>query len=603
MESQKRNRSELDKQYIWRLEDMFYDDTTWETAFAQIPAAITTVSAYRGRLAESSTVLAAALAADHALSQQVMELFTYARMRRDEDNSRSAYQEMTDRAMALFYQSAEATAFFMPEIARIEEATLRQWIETDHGLFEDRHHLLDSLRHRPHTLSEPEEVLLSKSGPMAEGIDDIYTMLDNVDIKLGNITDENGQTVELTPSLFALCRENKDRRVRAEAFSKMHAAYQGLVNTMGALYNTRIKANLFYSSARRHPSSLTAALFGDNLPETLYTGLIETVKSHLPTLYRYFDVRRKRLDLPDLHIYDTYIPITDLPSRRFTFEEACDVLRSGLTPLGDRYMANLEKLLTDRWIDAYETAGKTGGAYSWGSYGSHPYILLNFAGTLSDVFTLAHEAGHSMHSFYSNQRPYSQSQYPIFLAEIASTVNENILLRYLIRQCDTTTPAGRQEKAYLLNHFLEEFRLTVFRQTMFAEFELIVHQRMEKGEALSADAFCRIYEDLLHQYFGPDVVVDDYMRYEWTRIPHFYTSYYVFKYATGLSCAVALGQRILQEGGPAVAPYLDFLGAGGSDYPLATLKRAGIDLSTTAPIEAAMAEFAATLAEFEALIG
>jgi len=603
MESQKKNRAELDLKYIWRLEDMFASDDAWETAFKAIPAFVETVSAFKGRLSESSGVLAAALSADHALSMQVMGLFTYARMRRDEDNSRPVYQEMTDRAMAIYYQSAEATAFLMPEIARIEEETLRRWIDTDPALSEDRHRLLDSLRHRPHILSEAEEVLLSKSGPMAEGIDDVYTMLDNVDIKLGTITDENGQAVELTPGLFALCRENKDRRVRADAFARMHEAYKAMVNTMGALYNTRIKADRFYASARRHESCLGAALFGDNLPETLYTGLIDTVKHSLPTLFRYLDLRRRLLDLPDLHIYDTYIPITDMPDRRFTFEEACDVLRAGLNPLGDSYMHDLETLLSDRWIDVYETEGKTGGAYSWGSYGSHPYILLNFAGTLSDVFTLAHEAGHSMHSFYSNKRPYVKSQYPIFLAEIASTVNENILLRHLIRQCDITSEAGRREKAYLLNHFLEEFRLTVFRQTMFAEFELIVHRKLEAGEALSAEAFCQIYEDLLRQYFGPGVIIDDYMRYEWTRIPHFYSSFYVFKYATGLSCAVALGQRVLQDGDQAVASYLDFLGAGGSDYPLATLAKAGIDLSTVAPIEAAMAEFAATLDEFKALIG
>lgn len=603
MESQKRNRSELEARVVWRLEDIFSDDAAWEAAFARIPEQIAAVAASKGRLGESAATLAAALQADHALSMDIMELFTYARMRRDENNARPEYQEMTDRATARYYESAEATAFMMPEIATIDEATLRGWTENEPALADDRHNLLDSLRHRPHTLSEPEEVLLSKAGPISEGIDSVYTMLDNVDIKFGTIVDEKGQTIELTPGLFALCRENKDRRVRADAFARVHESYQAFINTMGSLYTTHIKSDLFFASARRYPSSLAATLFGDNVPETLYTGLIDTVKASLPTLYRYLDLRRRLLALDDLHIYDTYIPITDQPERRFTFDEACDLLRQGLTPLGAPYMKDLEKLLTDRWIDVYETEGKTGGAYSWGSYRSHPYILLNFAGTLSDVFTLAHEAGHSLHSLYSNRRPYSQSQYPIFLAEIASTVNENILLRHLVRQCDVSTAEGRKEKAFLLNHFLEEFRLTVFRQVMFAEFELIVHQRMEHGEALSPDALCRIYEDLLHQYFGPGVVVDPYMRAEWTRIPHFYTSYYVYKYATGLSCAVAIGKRILSEGAAAVPAYLEFLGAGGSDYPLDTLRRAGIDLATTAPIAAAMAEFAATLDEFERLVG
>lgn len=602
MDTQKRTRAELDTQVTWRLEDIFPDNNAWEAAFNSIPARIAAVEAFRGRLGIGPDVLAQALAAETSLSQDIMELFTYARMRRDENNANAEYQEMTDRATALYYQTSEAVAFMMPEIAGIEAEKLRGWAEHELSLAEYRHGLLDSLRQRPHILTEPEEILLSKAGPLAEGIDNVYNMLDNVDIKLGTIVDENGKTIELTPGLFAQCRENKDRRVRADAFKQVHESYNAFINTMGTLYTTHVKADQFVASARKYPSTLTRALFSDNAPETLYTGLIDTVKANLPTLYRYLELRRRLLGLEDLHIYDTYIPITDQPQRRFTYTEACDVLREGLTPLGEPYMQDLEKLLTDRWVDVYETEGKTGGAYSWGTYKSHPYILLNFAGTMSDVFTLAHEAGHSLHSLYANRRPYSQSHYPILLAEIASTVNENILLRYLVSKCDLSTEAGRSEKAFLLNHFLEEFRLTVFRQVMFAEFELIVHQRLEKGEALSAESLCLIYEDLLRQYFGPDVVIDSYMRAEWSRIPHFYNSFYVYKYATGLSCAVALGKRIITEGGPAVESYLEFLGAGGSDYPLEILKRAGIDLTTSAPVQAAMTEFAAILDEFESLV-
>ncbi len=603
METQKRNRAELDPQSTWRLEDIFADDNAWEAAFQNIPERIAAVEKYRGRLGSSATVLAEALQAESALSMDIMELFTYARMRRDENNARSEYQEMTDRATALYYRTSEAVAFMMPELASIEESKLRKWAENEPALTEYRHALIDSLRGRPHILSEPEEILLSKAGPLAEGIDNVYNMLDNVDIKLGSIVDENGNTIELTPGLFAICREHKNRRIRADAFERVHESYNAFINTMGTLYTTHVKADQFTASARRYPSTLGHALFSDNVPEELYTGLIENVKAYLPVLYRYLELRRRLLGLDDLHIYDTYIPVIDQPQRRFTYTEACDVLREGLTPLGETYILDLERLLTDRWVDVYETEGKTGGAYSWGTYKSHPYILLNFAGTMSDVFTLAHEAGHSLHSLYANRRPYSQSHYPILLAEIASTVNENILLRYLVSKCDVSTEAGRAEKAFLLNHFLEEFRLTVFRQVMFAEFEFIVHQRLEKGEALSAEGLCVIYEDLLRQYFGPGVVIDSYMRAEWSRIPHFYNSFYVYKYATGLSCAVALGQRIMTEGEPAVNSYLEFLGAGGSDYPLETLRRAGIDLTTPAPIQAAMQEFTAILAEFEDLVG
>ena len=598
----RRSRAEIPDQYRWQLEDIFQSDADWEAAWSAIPPLLEGLQACRGHLADNAATLFSALEQASRLDLEIMELLAYARMRRDEDNARTLYQDMADRAMGLYYKTASATAFLSPEIAAIPENTIQDWLAGEPALKPYQHSLLDTLRSKPHILPESEEALLSRFGPVAEGLSDTFTMLDNVDIQLGSIPDNQGGSIELTHATFAQLREHPDRQVRADAFARVHSAYAGVGRTLSVLYGTQIKADLLIANTRHHEDSLAAALFSDNLPLSLYTSLIDAVHAGRPTLARYLDLRRQCLKLDDLHLYDTYVPMTSQPERRYTFEQACDLVRQGLAPLGERYLADLESHLTGRWIDVFETPGKTSGAYSWGSYRSHPFVLLNFNGTLSDIFTLAHEIGHSMHTFYSSQRPYSESHYPIFLAEIASTLNENLLMRHLLAQCDEETVVGRQEKAYLLNHFLEEFRLTVFRQTLFAEFEWLAHRHAEQGEALTADWLCDCYNNLQKEYYGPEMVLDEYMKWEWARIPHFYNAYYVFKYATGFSAAVALSRLILTEGLPAVERYLAFLGAGGSDYPLATLARAGVDLSSRIPIDAAVAEFSASLDQLALLI-
>jgi oligoendopeptidase F len=597
-----KNRADIPEKYRWRLEDIYRSDEDWEAAFAAVPRLLEQTQAWRGRLAESGGNLLAALEQSSLLDLELMELMAYARMRRDEDNAVSRYQDMADRATGLYYQAAAATAFLTPEIAALPEAELRVWLDSEEGLRPFQHQLENILRNRSHILPEAEEALLASFGPVADGIGDVFTMLNNVDIKLGSVDDGQGGRIDLTHATFSLLREHKDRSVRAAAFAQMHEAFAAVGQTVAALYATQVKADILQARARKHPDSLSAALFGDNLPSGLHSGLLDALHDGAASLGRYLDLRRRSLELPDLHFYDAYVPIIAQPEKSYTFEEACDLLRKGLAPLGPRYLADLERHLENRWIDVCETPGKTSGAYSWGSYRSHPYILLNWNGSLSDVFTLAHEIGHSMHTFYSSQRPFSQAHYPIFLAEIASTVNENLLMQFLLAACDEQLEAGRQEKAYLLNHFLDEFRTTVHRQTLFAEFEWQAHQRAERGDALTAEWLCGQYGQLLQQYYGSQMTIDGYMRWEWARIPHFYNAFYVFKYATGFSAAVALSRQILSEQPGAADRYMRFLGAGGSDYPLATMAATGLDLASRQPVDDALDEFSARLTQLNQLI-
>jgi len=382
----------------------------------------------------------------------------------------------------------------------------------------------------------------------------------------------------------------------------MHESFAGMGNTIATLYAASVKGDLFFSRARGHASALDSALFSDRLDRSVYTGLIDAVHESMPVMERYLALRKRVMGIDTLHVYDCYVPIVETPSREYLFSEACSLVRDGVSVLGSEYGDNLNRLFDERWIDRYENEGKTGGAYAWGTYDTHPYMLLNFSGGLPDVLTLAHEAGHCMHTLYSNRRPHADASYPIFLAEIASTVNEILLIRRLMDACDLSTTGGRAERAFYVNRLIEEFRLTVFRQTMFAEFEMAVHARAEAGEALTAETLCGLYGDLLRVYFGPGVEIDEYMHWEWARIPHFYNAFYVFKYATGFSAAAAFCDRMDKEGDPAIRQYLGFLGAGGSDYPLEILRTAGLDMSDGGPVRMGLAQFAGLVAELESLL-
>lgn len=594
------SREDIPSKYKWRLTDIYPDETAWEADLSKVQSDAEEIKSYRGRLGESRDALSAGLRLFERLEKRLERVYMYAKLNLDVDNGDAKYQAMHDRTLGVLFRIQEAISFIMPELTAIPPETLREWVNTGDDLADFRHMVDDVIRIREHVLSTREEQLMAMAAPALEGLEGAYSMLESVDLKLGDITDEKGERVKLTHGLFGKLRDSRDRRVRAQAFEVMHKAFAGMGNTIAALYAGSVRSDIFAARARGYKDSLDKALFSDNLPRSIYTGLIEAVRSHLPAYRRYLGLRRRILGVDKLHIYDTYVPIVEAPEQEYNYEEACGMVREHLAPLGGDYLRDLDKLLAGGWVDVYETPGKATGAYAAGVYGVHPYMLLNFVGSLNDVFTLAHEAGHCMHTYYSDSQPYMNKDYPIFLAEIASTVNENILMRGMIGRCDLSTDQGRRQKAYLLNRFLEEYKGTVFRQTMFAEFELKVHEMAEGGEPLTGETLCGVYGELLKDYFGPDVEIDDYMRWEWARIPHFYRAFYVFKYATGFSAAAAI-TRMINEGGD-VGRYLDFLKAGGSDYPAEILKRAGVDLTTPIPVNNALGEFESLLDEFERLL-
>ncbi len=597
METKKRE--DIPAAYRWRLTDIYENDDAWEADLGALQTMAEELTTYAGRLQEDG-MLKKCLQLYERLSMTLEKVYGYAKMGQDLDNASARAQSMQDRAMAVLFHVQEATAFLVPEMTAMEPDRLRALVEDDGEMAAYRHMVDDIIRSRAHVLSAREEQLMAMAAPALETMDSAFSMLENVDLPRGDVTDEKGETLRLTDGTFARLRESRDRGVRAQAFEVMHTAFQKMGNTIAALYAGQVRADVFSARARGYADCLEAALFSDALPRSIYTGLIETVRGALPAYYRYLETRRRLLGVDKLHIYDCYVPVVDMPETEYTFEQARDIVREHLAPLGKTYLEDYDRLLAGGWVDVYETAGKTTGAYATGVYGVHPYMLLNFVGQLSDVFTLAHEAGHCLHTWYADQQPYINKDYPIFLAEIASTVNENLLMRGMMDACDASTPEGRRQKAFIINRYLEEFRGTVFRQTMFAEFEWKAHQMAEAGQPLTAESFCAVYHGLLEDYFGPQVEIDPYRDWEWARIPHFYNAFYVFKYATGFSAASAI-TRAIRSGGE-VEKYLDFLRAGGSDYPAVTLAKAGVDMSTPAPVQAALDEFAQLAQELEKLL-
>lgn len=578
----------------WNLSDIYPDDSAWETDLEAVRRMTDVLSAKKGSLCDPEC-LRDALLEDSRLSELLEKVYGYAHMRYDLNHGDDKAQAMRDRALTVYYAASEATAFIIPEITGLSQEIIDTALRSFSELTDYRHMLDDIRRHKPFVLSEREEQLLSMADPALSSMDTAFSMLESLDLDKGSIQDENGETITLTDGVFALCRESKDRRVRSDAFRVFHQSFAKMGNTIASLYAGQVRADVFHAKARKFDSCLQQALFSDNLPEKLYTDLIETVHSFLPAHYQYLELRRKALGVEKLHLYDCYVPLVgDIEDDSYSYDQAKQLVKQHLIPLGEHYLADLNTLLKGGWVDVYEKPGKATGAYATGVYGVHPYMLLNFMGKLNDVFTLAHEAGHCMHTYYSDTQPFVNKEYPIFLAEIASTVNENLLLRGMLQSTDDP---GKQ--AYLINHFIDEFRGTVIRQTMFAEFELKVHTLAEQGNPLTAEVFCSIYHDLLELYFGPDVEIDPYMDWEWARIPHFYRAFYVFKYATGFSAAAAISKMILAG---ETQPYLEFLHAGGSEYPLSILQKAGVDLSDPAPVVTALQEFTQMTEQLEQLL-
>ena len=591
-------RREIDRKYRWRLEDLYETDARWEEDLARMPELIARVSGFRGTLKESGVQIAACFRAQDDLGRTIERLFVYARMRRDEDNANPVYQDMTGKAELAYTQTIAALSFIEPELLAAGWEAVDAFLAQTPELREYQFILEQMFRLKDHVLSAEVEQVLAHAREATGAGDDIFNMFNNADIKFPHIEDEQGRSVELTKGRYTMFLESKDRNVRKQAFQALYQTYGAYRNTLAACLAGSVKSDRFYAETRHYLSCLEAALSADNVPVSVYDSLIETIHKNLGRLGDYLQLRQEALQISPLHMYDLYTPMVSLPRRTYTYEEAAEIVQEALKPLGAEYCNALKQAFTDGWIDVCENQGKTSGAYSWGCYGCHPYVLLNWQGTINDVFTLAHELGHAMHSYYSNAtQPYQYAEYKIFVAEVASTVNENLLIRYLLRITE-----AKEERAYLLNHYLEEFRGTVFRQTMFAEFERMIHGKAEAGETLTCDDLCAVYYDLNKQYFGKHVSVDREIALEWARIPHFYNAFYVYKYATGFSAAAALAQGILQDADNALPRYLTFLKSGGSRYPMDLLKAAGVDLSSPAPVQEALDLFEENLKSLEELI-
>ena len=522
-------------------------------------------------------------------------LYVYARMRRDENSANSLYQGMTDRALSLSVAMSSQLSFISPELLKNSESELLGFLGANDGLKTEYSHMIKNLiRTKPHVLSENEEKLLSMSYEFASGAQQAFTMLNNADIKFDDI-DDGGERKEMSHAKYILYLQSQNRQTRRNAYESMYRAFKANINTIAAIHATSVKKDVFYARSRGFDSAIARSLHADNVPMEVYDHLIGAVHDNLTTMYDYVSLRKKALNIDDLQMHDVYTPLVPHAEGGYDYETAKAIVKQALTPLGDDYQQLLDEAYTNGWIDVYENEGKLSGAYSWGAYGVHPYVLLNHRGDLDSVYTLAHELGHAMHSWYSNNtQPYATSEYTIFVAEVASTVNEILLTRYLLK-----TETDEDKRRYVLNHYIDQFKGTVVRQTMFAEFEKLTHAMQENGEPLTADALSSRYMELNKRYFGPEMIMDDFISAEWARIPHFYNAFYVYKYATGFSSAIAIANAILTEGAPAVERYKRFLKSGGSDYPLELLKIAGVDLKSGEPVTACMTEFKRALNDFK----
>ena len=588
-----KERRELDPQFMWDLTSMYATDEEWEKALSTLEESIRKAAAFQGRLTDAQSI-AAYLDAATELGRTLSNLYCYASMRRSEDTRAETAQSMYARINANYVKAISAIAFAEPEILSLPQQTLDD-IADQECLKNHRFTLEKLLRQKPHTLSAAEEQLLAGFGEVFGAPAEIADNLQDADLVFDSVQDGEGHTVEVTGSNYITLQMSQDRTLRERAFRSYYKGYRQHSNTFAAAYAGAVKAATAEAAARHYESSRAMSMAGENIPTEVYDNLVSAVRAHLPAMYRYVALRKKILGLDELHYYDVYAPLVGERKESYTYGQAQQMVLDAVAPLGEDYQALVKKAYAERWIDVYPNKGKSGGAYSSGTYDSNPYILMNFTGTLDSVSTLAHEMGHSMHTWHSNHaQPPQYADYTLFVAEVASTVNENLMIEQLLKQ--EQDPARR---LYLLNQYLENFKGTVYRQTMFAEFEREAHAMAERGEALSPAALNSLYAGLVKDYFGPELVMDEEVQYEWARIPHFYRPFYVYKYATGYSTAVALSEAILTEGESAVKRYREFLSMGGSAYPLDELRHAGVDLATPAPVNAALDKFERILDDAE----
>lgn len=591
-------RKDIQKEQQWDLESMFVDFSAWDKSYDNAKNMAKDIESYKGRVVASSENLYNVLKDMDELYRITGHLYSYAHMKLDEDTREGDSQALEDKGMGLYVEVGEKTSYVVPEILTLEPEKLIEYYEEKPELKLYKKHIYNIMRQKEHVLSAREESILAQMGEVGNSPQKIFSMLNNADIKFPTIKDEEGKDVEITHGNFIPLMESKDRDVRKAAFEALYGTYKGFKNTFAASLNGDLKKNIFNATIRNYKSSREASLDQNNISLSVYDNLINSIHKNLDSMHKYMDIRKRALGVEELHMYDLYTPIVKDVDFKIPYEEGVELVKKSLAPLGEEYMEVVEEGFSSRWIDIYENRGKKSGAYSGGSYDSKPFILLNYHDTLDNVFTTAHELGHSIHSYFTRKtQPYVYGNYSIFVAEVASTANEALLLDYMLNNVK-----DKNEKLYLLNHYLESFRTTVFRQTMFAEFEKIINEHLEAGGALTADYLCETYKKINELYYGPNMVVDDEIAMEWARIPHFYYNYYVFQYATGFSAAVALSGKILEEGKPAVDRYINFLKSGSSDYPLNVLKTAGVDMTTEEPVNNAMKIFSKLVDEMDKLI-
>lgn len=582
-------RNQIEDKYKWDLTPMFASDEKWQGEFDALSAKLPMLDEYAGRLDCEENILACLKLSDE-LSASYGELYVYAYQRRDEDAGVAKYCAMCDKVDALGVKLGEKSAYITPELTALDGEFLLALSKKAEFADYD-YQLCEIVRRKQHTLSAAEEKLLAGVGLFSDGFHDAFNMFDSLDVKFKPVRDEDGRRVEMSHGVYSKLLSSSDRKVRKAVFNSMFAAYGDMLHTVGQLYAGNVKKDWFFARARKYPDCLTRAMSGENVPRIVYDNLIKSVHGGLKYLHGYMGWRAEKMGLAKLHMYDLHVPVVSEYKLSVSYEEACEIVKKALAPLGEEYLSHIREAMENRWIDVYENKGKRTGAYSWGTYHSHPYVLLNYNGTAHDVFTIAHELGHSMHSYYSDKnQPSSKAQYEIFVAEVASTVNEVLLLKYMLEHS-----RDEQEREYLLTYYLDMFRTTLFRQTQFAEFEEKAHALAEKDMPVTCDALNEEYLKINKLYYGKNVVSDKRIAWEWARIPHFYRSFYVYKYATGLTCAVSIARGILSGGEKEKEGYMKFLSAGGSMPPVEILKLAGVDLTTEVPFENAMREMADTL--------
>lgn len=590
-------REEVQTEMTWRLEDIYPDEALWEDELQEAKSLAAKVKEYEGRLSESSQNLHEALRLYDACSLKMDRVGGYSFMRQDQDTGNSHYQELELKVQSASVRNMEELSFMEPEILEIPDDVIARFYEEEPGIAEYDVTIREIRRRKDHTLSKEMEQLLASAGEMAQTASNGFGMLSNADLKFPSVTDRGGNEIQISNGRFVPLQMSADRELRREVFEKFYTRYSEFKNTWAALYDGQVKQQIFYARARKYPSTFEAAVDENNVDPAVCDRLFDSIHRKMEYMHRYVSLRKEMLGVDELHMYDVYVPMVSDYDRKFTYEEAKEISLKALAPLGEEYLSVVKQAYENRWIDVYENEGKRSGAYSSGVYGVHPYMLLNYTDTLDDVFTLVHEMGHSMHTWYSEHaQSHLNAKYRIFVAEVASTTNEILLLEYMLGKAEDP-----REKMYLLNHYLESFKGTVYRQTMFEEFERKTNAMAEEGMPLTAKALCDTYLELNKQYFGPDMVSDPEIAYEWCRIPHFYYNFYVYQYATSFCASVAIAHRILEQGEAAVKPYLEFLKSGCTKDPVSLLKIAGVDLSTQEPVDEALDVFADVIAHMERL--